>query len=156
MRSAGNEASLITPLTLRPIAYIVEEVGLNDERQRRGVPFLASHTVKEFETAYLQNASVVPSMPAMIRIHWLENNIVWEPMDGEHIVATCLRAQRESEEGVMSDEGLRTKFAQRKGDGLIWIPPEMCLTMCDLRVTHFMCARNSLFNMMYTTTAMPL
>jgi hypothetical protein len=43
-----------------------------------------------------------------------------------------------------------------KGDGLIWVPPETRLTMCDLRVTHFMCARNSLFNTMYTTTAMPL
>jgi hypothetical protein len=31
----------------------------------------------------------------------------------------------------------------------------MRLTMYDLRVTHFMCARNSLFNMMYITTAMP-
>jgi hypothetical protein len=27
--------------------------------------------------------------------------------------------------------------------------------MCDLRVTHFLCARNSLFNTMYTTTTMP-
>jgi hypothetical protein len=53
MRLAENEASLITPLTLRSIAYIVDEVGPNDERQRREVPFLASHTMKEFETAYL-------------------------------------------------------------------------------------------------------
>jgi hypothetical protein len=34
--------------------------------------------------------------------------------------------------------------------------PETHLTMCDLHVTHFMCARNSLFNTMYTTTPMPL
>jgi hypothetical protein len=27
--------------------------------------------------------------------------------------------------------------------------PETRLTMCDLHVTHFMCARNSLFNTMY-------
>jgi hypothetical protein len=33
--------------------------------------------------------------------------------------------------------------------------PEMHLTMCDLCVIHFMCARNSLFNTMYTTIAMP-
>jgi hypothetical protein len=43
-----------------------------------------------------------------------------------------------------------------KGDGLIWVPLETRLIMCDLCVTHFMCARNSLFNTMYTTTAMPL
>jgi hypothetical protein len=54
MQLAGNEASLITPLTLQPIASIVEEVGPNDESRRREVPFPASHIVKEFETAYLQ------------------------------------------------------------------------------------------------------
>ena len=92
MRLAGNEASLITPLILRPIAYIVEEIGSNDERWRRKVPFLASNIMEEFETAYLQNASVVPGMPTMNRIHWLQNNIIWELMDGQHIVVVCLRA----------------------------------------------------------------
>jgi hypothetical protein len=98
----------------------VEEVGPNDERQRREVPFLASHTVKEFETAYLQNTSVVLSMPAMNRIHWLENNIVWKPVDGQHIVAACLQAQRENEEGVMSDEEFRTKFTQHKAKFIVF------------------------------------
>jgi hypothetical protein len=38
-RMARNEASLVTPLTLRPIAYIMEEVGPKNERRRREVPF---------------------------------------------------------------------------------------------------------------------
>jgi hypothetical protein len=125
MRLAGNEASLVTPLTLRPIAYIMEEVGPNDERRSKEVPFRASHTVKEFKTAYLQNASVVLDMPAMNRIHWLENNIIWEPVDGQHIVAACLRAQRENEKGVMSNEEFRTKFAQRKAKFIVINNPKL-------------------------------
>ena len=38
-RLAGNEASLVTTLTLRPITYIVEEVGPGNERRWREVPF---------------------------------------------------------------------------------------------------------------------
>jgi hypothetical protein len=52
-RLAGNEASLVTPLTLWPIAYIVEEVNLENKTWRREVPFRATNTVKEFEAAYL-------------------------------------------------------------------------------------------------------
>jgi hypothetical protein len=63
----GNEASLVTPLILQPIAYIMEEVGLENERWRREVPFRATNTVKEFEAAYLQNARVVLGMPDMNR-----------------------------------------------------------------------------------------
>jgi hypothetical protein len=61
----------------------------------------------------------------MNRIHWLENNIVWEPMDGQHIVVACLRAQRENEEGVMSDEELRTKFARRKAKFIVFNNPKL-------------------------------
>jgi hypothetical protein len=66
-RLVGNEASLVTPLILQPIAYIMEEVGLENERWRREVPFRATNTVKEFEAAYLQNARVVLGMPDMNR-----------------------------------------------------------------------------------------
>ena len=75
------------------------------------LPFPASRTVKEFETTYLQNASIVLGMPAMNRIHRLENNIIWEPVDGQYIIAACLRIQKENEEGIMSDEEFRTNFA---------------------------------------------
>jgi hypothetical protein len=73
----------------------------------------------------LQNASVVLGMPAMNRIHWLENNIVWEPMDGQHIVAACLQAQRKNEEGVLSNEEFMTKFAQRKAKFIVFNNPKL-------------------------------
>ena len=50
---AGHEASVVMPLTLQPIAYIVEDVGPDNERQRREVFFGASGGQKGFEAAYL-------------------------------------------------------------------------------------------------------
>jgi hypothetical protein len=75
-RLEGHEASLVTPLTLRPIAYIVEDVGPDNERRRREVLFGAHGGQMEFEAAYLQNASTVSSRSEDNQRQWLENNIV--------------------------------------------------------------------------------
>jgi hypothetical protein len=92
-RLEGHEASLETLLILRPIAYIVEDVGPNNERRQREVLFGAHGGQMEFETAYLQNASVVSSRSEDNQRQWLENNIVWEPVDGQHIIVACRLAK---------------------------------------------------------------
>jgi hypothetical protein len=60
-RLEGHEASLVTPLTLRPVAYMVEDVGSDNERRQREVLFRAHGGQMEFEGANLQNASAVSS-----------------------------------------------------------------------------------------------
>jgi hypothetical protein len=60
-RSEGHEASLVTPLNLQPIVYIVEDVGLDNKKRRREVHFGAHGGQMEFEAAYLQNASAISS-----------------------------------------------------------------------------------------------
>jgi hypothetical protein len=125
MRLARNEASLITLLTLQSIAYIVEEVGPNNERRWRKVSFRAEHTVNEFEAAYLHNIGVVLGMPAMNRVHWLQDNIIWEPVDGQHIVAACLQVQRENRVGLMSDEEFMTKYTQHKAKFIVFNKPKL-------------------------------
>jgi hypothetical protein len=52
-RLEGHEASLVMPLTLQPIAYIVKDVGLDNERRQREVLFGAHGGQMEFEVAYL-------------------------------------------------------------------------------------------------------
>jgi hypothetical protein len=98
----------------------VEEVGLGNERRWRKVPFQATNIVKEFEAAYLQNASVVPSMPNMNRTQWLQNSIIWEPVDGQHIVAACAQARRENEVELLSDEDFLTRYARRKAKFIVF------------------------------------
>jgi hypothetical protein len=58
---------MVMPLTLRPIAYIVEDVGSDNERRRREVLFGTHGRQMEFEVAYLQNASAVFSGRKTIR-----------------------------------------------------------------------------------------
>ena len=89
----GHEASLVMPLILRPIAYIVKDVGPDNERRRREVFLGTSGGQMEFEATYLQNGSVVCSRTEDNQRHWLENSIIWEPMDGQHIVAAYQLAE---------------------------------------------------------------
>jgi hypothetical protein len=92
-RLQGHKASMVMPLTLRPIAYIVEDIGSDNERRQREVLFGAHGGQMEFEAAYLQNASAVSSTSEDNHRQWLENNIVWEPVDGQHIIAACRLAK---------------------------------------------------------------
>jgi hypothetical protein len=64
-------------------------------------------------------------MPTMNKIHWLHNNIVWELVDGQHIVAACLQARSENRAGLMSDEEFMTKNAQRKAKFIVFNKPKL-------------------------------
>jgi len=59
----------------------------------------------------------------MVRILWLENNIVWEPVDGKHIVATCKRARTENCEQRMSVSEYNNQFAKRKAKFVVYDNP---------------------------------
>jgi hypothetical protein len=124
-RLAGNEASLVTPLILRPIAYIVEEVGPENKTRRRAVPFQATNTVKVFEVAYLQNATIIPSLPDLNRTQWLQNNIVWKLVDGQHIIVACAQARRENQLGLLSDKDFLTRYTQRKAKFIVFNNPKL-------------------------------
>ena len=81
--------------------------------------------MKEFEVAYLQNASVVLGMPDMNRTQWLQNNIIWELVDGQHIVAACAQAQRENEVGLLSDEDFFTRYTWQKAKFIVFDNPKL-------------------------------
>jgi hypothetical protein len=81
--------------------------------------------VKEFEAAYLQNASVVPDMPNINRTQWLHNNIVWEPVDEQYIIVACAQAQRENEMGLLFDEDFLTRYARQKAKFIVFDNPKL-------------------------------
>ena len=124
-RLAGNEASLVTPLTLQSIAYIVEEVSPENESWQREVPFRMTNTVKEFEAPYLQNASVVPGMHNMNRTQWLQNNIIWESVNRQYIVAACVQAQKKNEVELLSDEDFLTIYIWQKAKFIVFDNPKL-------------------------------
>lgn len=101
-RLRGKDKELISPLTLRPIRYIVEGTGSHGESRRREVPFSEDNAVREFEAAYLHYAEAVSGHGVLgSRANWLENNIIWEPVDGQHIVQACMEAKIERDAGLL-------------------------------------------------------
>ena len=104
----------MSPLTLRPIAYILEGVDTRGTTVQREIPFSNVNAVKDFEDVFLHNATAVPGNPNMARINWLENNIIWKPVDGQHGVAACKQAATEHSAGLMRDEEYHRTFEERK------------------------------------------
>ena len=61
----------------------------------------------------------------MNRTQWLQNNIVWELVNGQHIVAACVQARRENQLGLLSDEDLLTRYAWRKAKFIVLDNPKL-------------------------------
>ena len=109
MRKKDND--LISPLTLRPIRYIVDSTRCNGERLRREETFIVENAVREFEAIFLHYAEVVHGHEVLkVRAKWLENNIIWELVDGQHIVQACREAKIEYEAGLLTNEEYRNVF----------------------------------------------
>ena len=125
-RLRGKDKELISPLTLRPIRYIVEGTGSHGESRRREVPFSEDNAVREFEAAYLHYAEAVSGHGVLgSRANWLENNIIWEPVDGQHIVQACMEAKIECDAGLLSEEEYREVFAVRKAKFVVYKDPHL-------------------------------
>jgi hypothetical protein len=55
----------------------------------------------------------------------LENNIVWEPVDGQHIVAACRLAKVQEQAGLILEEEFRTRFAKRRAKFIVFNNPKL-------------------------------
>ena len=91
----GPDASLVSPLTLRPFAYLVAETNEEDKIRYRKVPFGRTDAIKQFEGAFLAHGNLVSGDIEKSRMLWLQNYVVWEPVDGQHIVAACHLAKED-------------------------------------------------------------
>ena len=79
----------------------------------------------EFEATYLQNVSVVSSRSEDNQRQWLKNNIVWEPVDGQHIIVACQLAKVQEQVGLILEEEFRTRFAKRKAKFIVFNNPNL-------------------------------
>jgi hypothetical protein len=55
----------------------------------------------------------------------LENNIVWEPVDGQHIVAACRLAKAQEQAGLISEEEFRTRFTKHRAKFIVFKNPNL-------------------------------
>jgi hypothetical protein len=81
-RLGEPDASLVSPLTLRPIAYLVAERNEKNETRYREVPFGRADAIRQFDGTFLTHGNLVSSDVEKSRMSRLQNRIVWEPVDG--------------------------------------------------------------------------
>ena len=55
-----------------------------------------------------------------VRTKWFENNIIWEPVDGQHIVQACREAKIEHVGSVLPDKECRNVFDVRTAKFLVY------------------------------------
>ena len=94
-RLGRPDASLVLPLTLRPFAYLVTETDEKKEIRYREVPFGRADVIKQFEGAFLAHGNLVSGDIEKSIMSWLQNYVVWELVDGQHIVAACHLAKED-------------------------------------------------------------
>jgi hypothetical protein len=94
-RLGGPDASLVSPLTLQPIAYLVAERNEENETRYKEVSFGRADAIRQFDGAFLIHGNLVSGDVEKSRISWLQNRIVWEPVDGQHIVIACHLAKED-------------------------------------------------------------
>ena len=91
----GLDASLVSPLTLRPIPYLVAKRDAENKIRYREVPFGREDAIRQFKSTFLTHGNLVSTNVEKSKMSWLENRIVWEPVDGQHIVAACHLAKED-------------------------------------------------------------
>jgi hypothetical protein len=122
-RLGGPDASLVSPLTLRSIAYLVAERNEENETRYREVPFGRADAIWQFDGAFLTHGNLVSGDMEKSRMSWLQNCIVWEPVDGQHIVVACHLAKEDFLQGRMSTEVYNRSYAKHKARVIMFNQP---------------------------------
>jgi hypothetical protein len=124
-RLGGLDASLVSPLTLRPIVYLVAERNEENETRYREVPFGRADAIRQFDGAFLTHGNLVSGDIEKSRMSWLQNRIVWEPVDGQHIVAACHLAKEDFLQGRISTEVYNRSYAKHKARVIMFNQPQV-------------------------------
>jgi hypothetical protein len=80
---------------LSPIAYLVAERNEENETRYREVPFGRADAIRQFDGTFLTHGNLMSGDVEKSRMSWLQNRIVWELVDGQHIVAACHLAKED-------------------------------------------------------------
>lgn len=59
----------------------------------------------------------------MSKAMWLEERIIWDPVDGQHILQACYLTKSEFEKWNMTESEYRTTFSTRKARFVVYDDP---------------------------------
>jgi hypothetical protein len=80
----------------------------------REVPFGRTDAIRQFDGAFLTHENLVSGDMEKSRMSWLQNRIVWELVDGQHIVAACHLAKEDFLQGRMTTEVYNRSYTTRR------------------------------------------
>jgi hypothetical protein len=124
-RLGGPNTSLVSPLTLRPIAYLVAERNEENETRYREVSFGRADAIRQFDGAFLTHGNLVSDDVEKSRMTLLQNHIVWERVDGQHIVAACHLAKEDFLQGRMTTEVYNRSYAKHRARVIMFNQPQV-------------------------------
>jgi hypothetical protein len=93
---------------------LVAERDEENKMRYRKVPFGRTDAIWQFDGAFLTHGNLVFSDIEKSRMSWLQNRIVWEPVDGQHIIAACRLAKEDFLQGRMTTEVYNRSYTKHK------------------------------------------
>jgi hypothetical protein len=81
--------------------------------------------IRQFDGAFLIHGNLVSGDVEKSRMSWLQNRIVWEPADGQHIVAACHLAKEDFLQGRMTTEVYNMSYAKHKARVIMFNQPQV-------------------------------
>ena len=95
----GPDTSLVSPLTLQSIAFLVVERNEENETRYREVPFGRADAIRQFDGAFFTHGNVVSGNIEKSRMSWLQNCIeksrmLWLQIHRERRTQTSTRGIR--------------------------------------------------------------
>jgi hypothetical protein len=104
---------------------LVAERDEENKTRYREVPFGRADSIRQFDGAFLIHGNLVSGDVEKSRMSWLQNRIVWELVDGQHIVATCHLAKEDFLQGRMTKEVYNRSYAKHKARVIMFNQPQV-------------------------------
>ena len=110
------DASLVPPLILRPIVYLVAERDEENETRYREVPFERADAIRQVDGIFLTHGNLVSGNVEKSRMSWL---------DGQHIVASCHLVKVDFLQGRMTTKIYNRSYAKHKARIIMFNQPQV-------------------------------
>jgi hypothetical protein len=104
---------------------LVAERDEENETRYREVPFGRTDAIWQFDGTFLTHGNLVSGDVEKSRMSWLQNRIVWEPVDGQHIVAACHLAKEDFLQGRMTTDVYNMSYAKHKARVIMFNQPQV-------------------------------
>lgn len=110
----------VSKLVLRPIRYIMFTTTDTGTVEREEVPFPVDGAAREFQRLFLIHGDASIHGSRGSQLSWLQERIIWEPVDGQHIVAASKYAKEQCMNNKIPKSEFQKTFEQRQATFVVY------------------------------------